>query len=68
MRQARCPGDLGQAAEDLERFLSLLADQTEVGEPLGGRDVRIPVELREHHDGLGDGLKALAWVLIPARN
>ena len=56
--QARGPGDLAQAAEDLERFLSLPAEQTGVGEPWEERNIRIPVELRKHLDGLRDSLKA----------
>jgi hypothetical protein len=45
--QATGHRDLAQAAEDLERFLSLPAEQTGVGEPWEERNIRIPVELRK---------------------
>jgi hypothetical protein len=56
--EARGPRDLEQAADDLDRFLSLPADQTEVGHPWEERNVRLPIELRKRLDELRRRLSA----------
>jgi len=50
--EARGPRDLERAAGDLDRFLSLPADQTGVGDPWEERNVRLPIELRKRLDEL----------------
>ena len=56
--QARGPGDLQQAAADLDHFLSLPVDQSRVGEPWEERNVRLPIELRKRLDALRRKLTA----------
>ena len=54
----RGPSGLAQAAEDLEAFLSLPADQSHVGELWEERNVRLPIELRTRFDRLTRDLAA----------
>jgi hypothetical protein len=54
--------DLSQAAEDLEAFLSLPADQSRVGELWEERNVRLPIELRTRFDRLTRELAAAGVV------
>jgi hypothetical protein len=55
---ARGPRDLEQAAENLDRFLSLPSEQSGVGDPWEERNVRLPIELRKHLDELRRRLTA----------
>ncbi len=56
--RARGARSLEQAAEDLDRFLSLPAEQSGVGEPWEERNVRLPIELRKRLDELRRKLTA----------
>lgn len=58
MLEARGPRDLEQAAENLDRFLSLPTEQSGVGDPWEERNVRLPIELRKHLDELRRKLNA----------
>ena len=58
----RGPRDLAQAADDLEAFLSLPAEQSRVGELWEERNVRLPIELRTRFDGLTRDLAAAGVV------
>jgi hypothetical protein len=59
---------LAQAAEDLEAFLSLPADQSRVGELWEERNVRLPIELRTRLDGLTRDLAAAGVVQATRAN
>ena len=56
--EARGPRDLEQAADNLDRFLSLPTEQSGVGDPWEERNVRLPIELRKHLDDLRRKLSA----------
>jgi hypothetical protein len=59
---------LAQAAEDLEAFLSLPADQSHVGELWEERNVRLPIELRTRFDRLTRDLAAAGVVQATRAN
>ena len=56
--EARGPRDLEQAAETLDRFLSLPTERSGVGDPWEERNVRLPIGLRKHLDELRRKLRA----------
>jgi hypothetical protein len=55
---SRGPHTLEEAAEDLDRFLSLPAERSSVGGPWEERNVRLPIELRQRLDELRGRLAA----------
>ena len=64
----RGPRDLAQAADDLEGFLSLPAEQSRVGDLWEERNVRLPIELRTRLDGLTRELAAAGVVQATRAN
>lgn len=56
--EAEAPGDLSQAAEDLERFLAMPAEQTGLGQHWEERNVRLPLAVRARFDEYKQSLTA----------